>query len=114
MEDEGYTHVPIEIEINGRHYKEVVVDFKHILERHSDHIDEQIVMEIILLMRGLELTPAIVVDGSEFYAIHVQASDHKGQGLCWYRVRFKLDDEIFIRTVHRDRDFKPERIKDDD
>lgn len=55
-------------------------------------------MEIALQMRGLDIHPPIITkDGSEFYAVHVEAHDFNGKHRCYYLVRFKIDDEIFIR-----------------
>lgn len=83
------------------------------MDRHSDHISEQVILEVLLQMRRLELHPPITTeDGSEFFAVHVQAHDTKRKSLCYYLVRFKVDEEVFIRTVHRDRNFRPKRIKD--
>lgn len=113
LDEDGYAHITLDIEINGRTFSEVVVDFKHIMDRHGDHVNEQIIMEIVLQMRGLDIYPPIVTkDGSEFYAAHIEAHDINGKHLCYYLVRFKVDDEIFIRTIHRDRSFKPKRMSD--
>ncbi len=113
LDEDGYAHIAIDLEFNGRHFSEVVVDLAHILERHSDHVNERIVMEVLVQMRGLEIHPPIITkDGAEFYAVHIQAHEFQGQGNCWYLVRFKIDDEVFVRTIHRDRNFQPKRIKD--
>ena len=99
MERREYLISPILI--NGSSIQKLVID-PHI-DKHADHIDDELVKEIVAHLNGGHYRPVDEEDGFSYFATMLK---HSGS---WYKLVWLLEDEklyIGVITVFKDRRIK--------
>ena len=87
---------PIDIEINKRRLKSVVID-PHYEEKHADCVDDQIILQLVLLLDGKIFKPASTDENGFSYFVN----DHLEILGKFYKLIWLLhEDEIFIGIVN--------------
>jgi hypothetical protein len=87
---------PIDMEINERRLKSVVID-PHYEEKHSDSVDDQIILQLVGLLNGKIFKPLSTDEDGFSYFVN----DHLEVLGKFYKLIWLLhDDEIFIGVVN--------------
>lgn len=89
------------IHINGRSINKVVID-PHI-DKHSDHIDDELVLSIVKKLDGEDVTAVNRKGAFSYFATELCYEK------CWYKLVWLLEDEeiyIGVITLYKDRRIK--------
>ena len=87
---------PIDIEINVRRLKSVVID-PHYEEQHSDCVDDRVILQLVRLLDGKIFKP-VSTDGDGFSYFVNDRLEYLGK---FYKLIWLLhEDEIFIGIVN--------------
>ncbi len=90
------------IVVNGRICSEVIID-SHYEEKHFDHINDDLILELVQRLNGRFEIPADAKD--EFtYFVTIIGLNHKHYRLVW----LLEDDSVYIGVVNAFRDSKGE------
>ena len=73
---------PIELIINGRHIEKVVID-SHYEEKHSDSVNDQIIMALVKLLDGLRADPEKCFGSYEYFVNDHLQFEGKFYKLVW-------------------------------
>lgn len=87
--------------INGRIIRKLAID-PHV-DKHADHIDDELVKNIITLLDGGDFSPVKIDDGFSYFANTLKYQEN------WYKIIWLLEDESFyigVITVFKDRRIK--------
>lgn len=87
--------------INGRIIKKLVID-PHV-DKHADHIDDELIKNIVTLLDCGDFSPAKIDDGFSYFAKKLKYQEN------WYKIIWLLEDESFyigVITVFKDRRIK--------
>ena len=88
-------HYPFEITINGRKIIEVVID-PHYESRHSDSINDSLILELVKLLDGGTYEPNSLRDGFQYFV--ADPISLKGFN---YRLVWLLEDEkLFVGVLN--------------
>lgn len=89
--------------INGRSYWRVIVD-PHYENKHSEHINDELILKLVLSLDDREQLPEIVDDGFSYFVTMVKLNS-KSYRLIW----MLEDDAVYIGVINAFRDRK-ERV----
>ncbi|MCB0342885.1 MAG: hypothetical protein H6626_12615 [Pseudobdellovibrionaceae bacterium] len=89
---------PLSLSINGRKIKKVVID-PHYEEKHSESINDELILELVKLLDGSRAEPEKRVDGFEYFASDNLLLDDKLYKLVW----LLEDNAIYIGIVNAHR-----------
>lgn len=86
------------ITVNGIEIVQVVID-QHYQEKHSDHMDDELVLRLVKELDGRKEVPETVTDNYSYFATLVEVDDKQ------YRLIWLLEDNaIYIGIVNAYRD----------
>lgn len=87
-----------ELKINGKTINKVIID-EHI-DKHSDHINDSIILEVVNLLNRREFAPIKIQDGFSYFATKINYENK------WYKLVWILENDCFyigVITLYRDR-----------
>jgi hypothetical protein len=100
MERRSYKIDPIVV--NGRFYSEVIID-PHYEENHSDHINDELIISLVMLLNGRFEIPVDCKEGYSYFVTMIEMN------LKFYRLIWLLEnDAVYIGVVNAFRDSKGE------
>jgi hypothetical protein len=85
----------LNITVNNRHIRNVVID-PHYELKHSDTISDALIVELVLLLDGGEFTPEVVAKGFEYYTTENLISKGKSYRLVWLLEK----DQLYIGVIN--------------
>ena len=86
---------PIFIKVNGLSINKVIID-DHYQVKHSESIDDNLIIELVKLLDGQTFTPEAEKDGFKYFK--TEPLQHEG---CDYRLIWLLEErEIYIGVVN--------------
>lgn len=89
------------ITVNNKEIGLVVID-PHV-DKHSDHINDDLVLKVVRLLDGESFLPKSIKDGFSYFASELRYQNN------WYKLVWLLEDkEIYIGviTLYKDRRLK--------
>jgi hypothetical protein len=90
------------IVVNGRFYSEVIID-SHYEEKHSDHINDELILSLVKLLNGRFEIPVDSEEGFNYFVTIIELD------LKYYRLIWLLEnDAVYIGIVNAFRDSKGE------
>ena len=90
------------IVVNGRICSEVIID-SHYEEKHSDHINDELILQLVQRLNGRFEIPADVKDEFSYFATVIELNQ-KHYRLVW----LLEEDSVYVGVVNAFRDSKGE------
>lgn len=84
--------------VNGRPIEKVVID-PHV-DKHRDHINDEIILEVVSHLNGGDFSPVSEEDGFSYFANVIKHSER------WYKIVWLLEEQsvyLGVITIFKDR-----------